>query len=157
MTPFDFRMLSMQGYGREDILYNSNINLLARWTPFACGICGVLGLWLKSPIYLWLLGSLTLIGSVANRSFYDYVYQIFLRPFIGLGSMPRHGAPRRFGCAIGAVLFIISGTGFHLQRPMLSLIPILIIAPLAFVAAFTQWCFASTLYRLLFGKNADCC
>jgi hypothetical protein len=67
MTPFDFRMLSMQGYGREDILYNSNINLLARWTPFACGILGVLGLWLRSPVYLWLLGSLTLIGAIANR------------------------------------------------------------------------------------------
>jgi hypothetical protein len=150
-------MLSMQGYGREDILYNSNLNLLARWTPFACGIFGVLGLWLRSPAYLWVLGSLTLIGSITDRSIYDYLYQILLRPFIGLGSMPYHGAPRRFGCAIGALLFFLSGTGFQLQSPMLSLIPVLIIVPLAFIAAFTQWCFASALYRLLFGKSADCC
>jgi hypothetical protein len=150
-------MLSMQGYEREDILCNSNINILARWTPFACGIFGALGLLLKSPVYLWLLGSLTLVGAIANRSIYDYLYQILLCPWIGLGRMPHHGAPRRFGCAIGAALFLLSGTGFQLQRPMLSIIPVLIIVPLAFIAAFTQWCFASALYRMLFGKNANCC
>jgi hypothetical protein len=80
-----------------------------------------------------------------------------MRPLLHLGNMPYHGAPRRFGCAIGAVLFLLSGTGFQLQRPMLSLIPVLIIVPLAFIAAFAQWCFASALYRLLFGKDADCC
>jgi hypothetical protein len=44
----------------------------------------------------------TLIGAVRSRSFYDYVCRICLRPLTGLGEMPRHGAPRRFGCAIGA-------------------------------------------------------
>jgi len=71
--------------------------------------------------------------------------------------MPRHGAPRRFGCAIGAALFILNGTGFYLRSPILSFIPALIIIPLAFGAAFTQWCFASALYRLISGKKADCC
>jgi hypothetical protein len=28
---------------------------------------------------------------------------------------------------------------------------------LAFGAAFTQWCFASALYRLISGRKADCC
>jgi hypothetical protein len=49
MTSFDVRMLLMQGYGKEDVFNNSNINMLARWTPFACGVFGVLGFWLKSP------------------------------------------------------------------------------------------------------------
>jgi hypothetical protein len=150
-------MLSIQGYAREDILKNPRISVLARWTPFACGIFGALGLWVKSPAYLWILGSLTLVGSIANRSIYDYFYQCLIRPLAGLGNMPYHGAPRRFGCAIGAVLFLLSGLGFQLQHPMLSIIPVLIIVPLAFIAAFTQWCFASALYRLLFGKGADCC
>jgi hypothetical protein len=157
VTSFDFRMLSMQGYAREDILKNPRISVLARWTPSACGIFGALGLWVKSPEYSWILGSLTLVGSIANRSIYDYFYQYLIRPLAGLGNMPYHGAPRRFGCAIGAVLFLLSGLGFQLQHPLLSIIPVLIIVPLAFIAAFTQWCFASALYRLLFGKGADCC
>jgi hypothetical protein len=103
------------------------------------------------------LGLLTLVGAVSNRSIYDYFYQLILRPFLRLGDMPYQGAPRRFGCAIGAILFLLSGTGYRLQRPLLSIIPIFIIVPLAFIAAFTQWCFASTIYRLLSGKNAECC
>jgi hypothetical protein len=157
MTSFDVQMLLMQGYRKEDVFNNLQINILARWTPLACGICGSLGFLLKSPIYLWLLGLLTLAGAVSNRSIYDYFYQVLIRPFISLGDMPHHGAPRRFGCAIGAILYLLSGTGFQLQRPLLSFIPILIIVPLAFIAAFTQWCFASALYRFLSGKNVECC
>jgi Domain of unknown function (DUF4395) len=150
-------MLFMQGYGREDVLSNPDIDLLARWTPLACGCFGALGLYLGMPAYFWALGALTLIGSVSRRSFYDYLYQSLVRPLINLGDMPRHGAPRRFGCAIGAVLFSLSGTGFYIKNPMLSFVPALIIISLAFIAALTQWCFASALYRLISGKEADCC
>lgn len=106
------RMLLLQGYIPEDVVHNRNLKLLARWTPFACGCLGSLGLILRSPAYFWALGTLTLIGAVSSRSFYDHLYQLLLRPITGLGEMPRHGAPRRFGCAIGTALFILSGTGF---------------------------------------------
>lgn len=147
----------MQGYQRDDVICNPNINLLARWTPFACGCFGTLGLVLHSPLYFGALGILTFLGSVSRRSFYDYLYQIIIRPLTALGDMPFHGAARRFGCAIGAALFILSGAGFHMQHPLLAFIPSLIIIPLAFTAAMTQWCFASALYGLIFGKSADCC
>jgi hypothetical protein len=157
MSAYAHRMLLLQGYSREDVVSNPHLNLLARWTPFACGCLGTLGLSLRSPAFFWGLGTLTLIGAVSSRSFYDYLYQMLLRPLTHLGEMPRHGAPRRFGCAIGAVLFILSGTGFYLQSDWLALAPALLIIPLAFGAAFTQWCFASALYRMLTGKQADCC
>jgi hypothetical protein len=150
-------MLFMQGYSREDLFSNPNIDWLARWTPFACGCFGALGLFLGTPSYFEALGILTSIGAFGSRSFYDYLYQFLIRPIANLGDMPRHGAPRRFGCAIGAVLFILCGIGYRTQHLLLSLLPALIIIPLAFIAAFTQWCFASALYRLISGKNADCC
>ncbi len=52
---------------------------------------------------------------------------------------------------------MLSGTGFYWQRPLLAFIPALVIIPLAFGAAFTQWCFASAWYRLIVGGKADCC
>ena len=157
MSAYTHRMLLRQGYLRDDVINNPNIDLLARWTPFACGCFGVLGLGMHSPSYFGALGLLTLIGAAGERSFYDYLYMIFLRPLTGLGEMPRHGAPRRFGCAIGAALFVLSGAGFYMQNPFLSFVPALVIIPLAFTAAFTQWCFASALYRSITGKKADCC
>jgi hypothetical protein len=157
MSAYGYRMLLLQGYSQNDVVQNPNVGWLARWTPFACGCCGALGIILESPPYLWVLGLLTLIGAVSSRSFYDYVYQFFLRPIAGLGAMPRHGAPRRFGCGVGATLFILSGSGFYFHSAMLSLVPGLLIVSLAFVAALTQWCFASALHRLLFGKNRECC
>jgi hypothetical protein len=112
---------------------------------------------LEPPVYLWLLGLVTIIGAVSARSLYDHLCQLVLRSITGLGEMPRHGTPRRFGCGIGAALFVLSGTGFHSHSPMLSLVQSVLIVSLAFVAAFTQRCFASALHRLLFGKNTECC
>ncbi|HVP54659.1 MAG TPA: DUF4395 family protein [Candidatus Eisenbacteria bacterium] len=157
MSAYGDRMLLLQGYSQADVIQNRNVGWLARWTPFACGCCGALGIMLESPVYLWVLGLLTLIGAASSRSFYDHLYQFFLRPITRLGEMPCHGAPRRFGCGIGAALFVLSGTGFYFHSPLLSLVPGLLIVILAFAAAFSQWCFASALYRLLFGKNTECC
>jgi hypothetical protein len=157
VSAYTYRMLLRQGYNRDDVITNPNIDLLARWTPFACGCFGVLGLGVQSPAYFLALGLLTLVGAAGERSFYDYLYQVFLRPVTGLGEMPRHGTPRRFGCAVGAAFFFLSGSGIYLQIPLLFLVPAITIATLAFIAAFTQWCFASALYRFITGKKADCC
>jgi hypothetical protein len=157
MTSFGFRMLLVQGYKKDDIINNSDIGMLARWTPFTCGLFGLLGYLLKSPTYLCLLGLLTLVGALSNRSIYDYCYQFLIRPILHLRNMPYHGIPRRFGCAIGAILFLLSGIGFQLHYLMLAAISIFIIVSLAFIAAFTQWCFASAIYRLISGRDADCC
>jgi hypothetical protein len=157
MTAYTFRMLLVQGYQRTDIASNPHLDMLARWTPFACGCCGTLGIVLGSPRFLWALGVATLVGAMGTRSVYDWLYQVLLRPIIGWGDMPRHGAPRRFGCVIGAALFLLGGTGFFLNRPLVGYVPLFVIVPLAFVAAFTQWCFASALYRLVFPTSGDCC
>lgn len=157
MTAYTFRMLLVQGYQRTDIVSHAHLNLMARWTPFACGCCGTIGMLSESAWFLWALGGATFLGALGTRSIFDWFYQFFLRSITGWGDMPRHGAPRRFGCAIGAVLFVLGGTGFFLGQPLLGFVPVMVIVPLAFVAAFTQWCFASALYRLIFRTSADCC
>jgi len=85
------------------------------------------------------------------------VYDISFKHIFHLGKIPRHGNARRFGCAIGAVLYISSGIGFFIENMYLAYIPSLVIISLAFIAAVTQWCFASTLYNFLFRKNETCC
>jgi hypothetical protein len=150
-------LLFQQGYTDQDIAENQNINLLARWTPLACAFLGALGILLQSPYYFFILGLFTSIGAVTNHSFYDFLYKFFIQKIIDQGDIPEHGNPRRFGCAIGAIVYITSGTGFFLNNPYCAYIPSLFIVTAAFIAAFTQWCFASTLYNLIFKKKEKCC
>ncbi|MGA2263169.1 MAG: DUF4395 family protein [Acidobacteriota bacterium] len=147
-------LLMMQGYSEADICDCKNINVLARWTPSACALFGTIGLLLKSPIYMTALGLLTLIGATSSRSFYDYLYVFLVKPVLYLGEMPFHGNPRRFGCGIGACLFLLTGIGLFTGNTALTYIPSLTIIGLALVAATTQWCFASALYALLWGDKA---
>lgn len=51
LNAYTYRMLLVQGYQQDDVIHNQNLNLLARWTPFACGCFGTVGLILGSPSY----------------------------------------------------------------------------------------------------------
>lgn len=150
MGPTTRKLLLIQGYSEAAICECNGINLLARWTPLACATLGLLGLLYQSPYYMLALGLLTTIGALSTRSFYDYLYLFIVRPVTNFGEMPRHGNQRRFGCGIGAVLYLLSGVGFLSNNAMLTYVPSIMIIGLAYVAALTQWCFASTLYNLLF-------
>jgi len=151
------KLILMQGYSELDIKNYKKINIVIRWTPLACSLLGLLGVLLKSPTYLLILGLLTTIGALTNTSFYDYLYRYtfgFIFPAI---KIPEHGPARKFGCAIGSLLFITSAVGFYLQNNYLAYIPSGTIISLAFIAAVTQWCFASTLYNFIFDKKEVCC
>ena len=147
-------LLIMQGYSEADICDCKNITALARWTPSACALAGTLGVLFRSPVAMAVLGLLTLIGAVTSRSFFDYLYIFLVKPVMNLGEMPLHGNPRRFGCAIGAALFTLTGIGLFIGNAWLTYVPALTIIPLALVAALTQWCFASALYAMLRNHNS---
>ncbi len=149
------KRLILQGYSEVDICDCKNIDLLARWTPSACALFGAVGLILRSPLYFWILGACTLLGAFGPQSAYDYLYILFIRPVLHTGEMPNHGNQRRFGCAIGAFLFVLSGFGFHAANPWLAWLPSATIVFLALIAATTQWCFASTLYVLIWGSTSE--
>jgi len=151
------KLILMQGYSDTDIKSCKHLNILIRWTPFSCSLLGLIGVLLKSPAYLFGLGLLTAIGAFTSSSFYDYLYKYSIGLVLILGEIPKHGPARRFGCAIGALLYILSASGFYFHNNYLAYIPSIMIISLAFIAATTQWCFASTLYNLIFRKNADCC
>ena len=150
MQEWERTRLAAQGFSERDLCECHEIGWLARWTPLACAALGSVGLLLHSPAYMLLLGALTAIGAVHRHSFYDLVFDVTLRPLLNSGAIPPHGPQRRFGCAIGATLFLLSGTGMLLHDTLLAYVPAAIIIPLALIAATTQWCFASALYAANF-------
>ena len=144
------RLLIIQGYENELVCTCRNISGLVRWTPLACAVMGTMGLCLKNPFYFLALGLATSIGGLTSRSFYDYIYNYTLRFLLRTDKTPLHGNQRRFGCTIGAVLYISGGIGFLTRIAWLAYAPTVFMIALAYTAAVTQWCFASSLYNLIF-------
>lgn len=151
------KLLVAQGYDENEVNCNKRIVPLAKWTPIACAILGIVGVVMQSSGFLIILGFLTFVGAFTSRSLYDYLYKYVFSSFVRLGDMPKHGIPRRIGCGIGAFMYIISGIGFYLGNPMLAYIPSLFMITFALIAGIFNWCFVSTFYGLMVGKKQECC
>ena len=168
-------LLLMQGFCPHDVDNEPRIGRLARWTPLSCATFGTAGLtagllpfgmaicpctivtfaglWVGSGWFFIALGLLTLTGGLTTRSIYDRLYNVTIRRWFRTSPVPRHGAPRRFGCAIGGVMYVASGIGFLLGNTWLAFIPAVFMVIFATIAGLTQWCFASAIYAWLFGRN----
>ena len=172
------RLLLMQGFCQRDMEGVPGISGLARWTPLSCAafgtaglaagstvlplgatLCpcaieGMAGLWMGSGWFFLVLGLLTLTGGLTSRSIYDRLYNGTFMRILRTAAVPQHGAPRRFGCTIGGIMYTLSGVGFLLGNLWIAFIPALFMVVFATVAGLTQWCFASALYTWLFvGKE----
>jgi hypothetical protein len=151
------KQLLAQGFDQQDVDNNSRIVALSKWTPLACAFFGAIGVIFQSPVYLVILGLLTFVGAITSGSLYDYLYSFLFKYLFDLGEMPKHGIPRRIGCAIGACMFIASGLGFYLDNLPLAYIPSLFMITFAFIAGIFNWCFVSTFYGMVVGKKQECC
>ena len=146
----------MQGYGPTQFHESAALAWQARWTPAACALLGATGLMLRAPWFMATLAALTSVGAFTRRSGYDLLFNATLAPLLRTGSMPLHGSPRRLGCGIGAAMYALSATGFFLNKPALACGPAWLMVVLAGLAALTNVCFASLVYRFLFGAPAGC-
>jgi len=172
------KLLLMQGFCQTDVDGMPQIGRLARWTPLSCAVFGTAGIWLQGLLPLggflcpcvitgltglWLgsgwffiaLGLFTLTGGLSARSFYDRLYNMTFRYIFRTPPVPKHGAPRRFGCAIGGIMYVLSGIGFLINNYWLAFIPALFMIVFATIAGLTQWCFASALYIWLFERKKE--
>ncbi len=169
--------LLMQGFCPQDVDHEPEIGRLARWTPFSCAAFGtaglaagllplgltlcpcsfltLAGLWMGSGWFFVGLGLLTLTGGLTSHSIYDRLYNLMFRHLFHTSAIPEHGAPRRFGCALGGSFYITSGAGFLLGHIWMAFIPAGFMVFFATLAGFTQWCFASALYGWLFERKPD--
>jgi hypothetical protein len=169
------RLLIMQGFCSRDIDNDPKLSRLARWTPLSCATFGATGIsigflpflitvcpctisaltgfWLKSGWFFIILGALTLTGGFTSRSIYDRLYNLVIRPVLHTSPIPKHGVQRRFGCAIGGTMFFLSGIGFLYQITWLAFSPAIFMIVFAAIAGLSQWCFASSIYVMLFRRK----
>jgi len=153
------QLLLLQGFSAADVAGGTDFAGLARWTPLCCAAFGLVGVWLGNGWYLLGLGALTMTGGFTASSIYDRLFNHLVRFPLHARRIPDHGNPRRFGCAIGGMMYLLGGSGWLLHNAYLAYLPTLFIITFAAIAGLTHWCFASTLYQLIFGasKEAACC
>ena len=115
-------LLLMQGFCQQDIDCVPCVDRLAKWTPLACAVCGAVGLLVGNGWYFVVLGILTLTGGLTNRSIYDRFYNATFRHLLQTAPVPPHGAPRRFGCAIGGIMYLLGGAGYFVGNHWLAVV-----------------------------------
>ncbi|NJK86972.1 MAG: DUF4395 domain-containing protein [Bacteroidales bacterium] len=96
---------------------------------------------------------MTFTGGITKRSIYDRLYNLIIKSITKTQNIPEHGAPRRFGCAVGGIMFILSGIGFLNNITWLAFGPAVFMIVFALIAGLSQWCFASSLYAVVFKKS----
>ena len=151
------KLLVAQGYDPNEVNCNKGIVPLAKWTPIACAVLGTVGVVMQSPGFLIILGLLTFIGAFSSHSLYDYLYKYLFSFIFNFGKMPKHGTPRRIGCGIGALMYLISGIGFYWNDMLMAYIPSVFMITFALIAGIFNWCFVSTFYGLVVGEKQECC
>ncbi len=151
------KLLLAQGFTKED-LCGKNFSLLSKWTPVFCGSLALIAAVTASWHMFAVLSAAAVFGAFNKHSAFDLLYIHGFRKLIDLGEMSQHGAPRKMGCGIGGAMFAMSAGGFYLHNIWLAYLPSGMMIILAYLAAFSNWCFASFLYGLIFRKkNCSCC
>jgi hypothetical protein len=171
------QLLRMQGFCVSNDMEAKLLSGRARWTSLSCAAFGAFGLglgtgalstgialcpcvvasaaglWLGSGWFFIALGILTFTGGVSVRSIYDRLYNAVIRHIVRRAPIPEHGPPRRFGCAFGGFMYVLSGIGFFLNSFWMAFVPAAMMIVLAATARITHWCFASALYSVLFERK----
>ncbi len=144
--------LDAQGYGDVDRATMAEVEPWLRWSPALCAVVMAAGTILASQWVLWGLIPFAALGALSSRHPFDYVYNLGVRRLTGTSSLPPHGAPRRFACAIASVWLLGTGAAFAAGADTLGYVLGGMLTGVAALVATTHFCIPSLVYSLLFGR-----
>lgn len=145
----------MQGYvGLDDAALRD----IGPWTRLAPGICmawTAVGTLLASPALIASLAPIAALGALLPWHPFDFIYNYGIRRLTGTRPLPRHGAPRRFACAVATMWLAAIAWAFASGAAALGygLGGLMVLA--ASSPTFTDFCIPSFLYGKLVGARMD--
>jgi len=155
LSAFTKDNLIKQGFGSLDDEAKSRYALPLRFTPAVAVILIVLGLALRSPIWLGAMSLVTLSGALFPRwMVLDLVYDLVVRHIFHAQALPPTPTPRRFSYIISTVFLTASSLSFHLGWAVLGFILGGLVLIGATILATSLWCLGSWYYRLFFKHAA---
>ncbi|MEO8974664.1 MAG: DUF4395 domain-containing protein [Casimicrobiaceae bacterium] len=155
LSTFTKDNLNKQGFGNLNDEAKSRYSLPLRFTPAVAVILLVIGLVLRSPIWLGAMSLVALSGALFPRwMILDLVYNLVVRHLFHAPALPATPTPRRFSYILSTVLLAASALSFQFGWTVLGLILGGIVAIGATILATSLWCLGSWYYRLIFKHAA---
>jgi hypothetical protein len=148
LSTFTKDNLNKQGFGGLDEEAKSRYALPLRFTPAVAVILIVIGLALRSPIWLGSMSLVALSGALFPKwMILDLVYNLFVRHLFHAQALPATPTPRRFSYILSTVFLAASALSFHFGWTVLGLILGGMVVTGASILATSLWCLGSWFYR----------
>lgn len=143
--------LDNQGFGDLDSEAKSRYAWPLRFTPAVGTLLIVVGLLLRSPVWLGAMAIVAASGALFPQGMLiDLVYNCGVRHLFGAPALPATPRPRRFSYAISATALTGSALAFHNTLPTLGFALGGLVAVGGTILTASLWCLGSWLYRKIF-------
>jgi hypothetical protein len=147
--------LDKQGFGYLDDEAKSRFNLPLRFSPLVGTILVVIGLVLRSPVWLGTTALIALSGALFPRGMViDLIYNLGVRHLFHSPPLPPTPTPRRFSYLISTTFLAGSALCFYYGIPILGFILGIGVVAGGTILTTSLWCLGSWYYRLFFGHRA---
>lgn len=153
LDPVTRQRLEAQGFCNLDDDAFTELAPWLRWSPVLCTTFMVLGVVLHSPVILWALASMALLGALLPFHPFDLLYNHGMRFLTHTRPFPHHGPQRRFACGIATVWLLGTGWAFYIGANVAGYalgIPLILVAALV---STTNFCIPSFIYNHLFARK----
>jgi hypothetical protein len=145
--------LDQQGFGELDDEAKLRYVLPLRFTPAVGTTLVVIGLVLKSPIWLGLMAIVALSGALLpGGMFIDQVYNLGVRHLFHAPPLPPMPKPRQFSYVASTALLTGSAFSYQFGLPVMGLILGGMVAAGGAILTVTLWCVGSWSYRMILGR-----
>lgn len=141
------RRLEAQGFRGLDDPALQELGPWLRWSPALCTACMVVGVAMQSPVVLWALAGVALLGALLPFHPFDLLYNYGARYLTGTRPLPNQGPQRRFACGVATAWLVATGWAFYAGMPVLGFalgVPLILVAGLVSV---THFCIPSLIYN----------
>jgi class 3 adenylate cyclase len=147
--------LYTQGFGKLGALAESRYGWILRFTPIVGTTLIVIGLVLRSPIWLGALALVTLFGALLPGGMLtDLIFNFGVRQLFRAPSLPPTPAPRRYCYLLAGTFLAVTALFFYSGLWVLGLLLGGLVVVGGTLLSTTLWCFGSWYYSLFFSSEA---
>ena len=151
VNEFTKNNLNKQGFGDLDDEAKARYALPLRFTPAIGTLLIVIGLILRSPVWIGAMSLVTLSGALFPRGMLiDLVYNLAVRHLFNAPALPPTPTPRRFSYLISTTFLAGSALSFYFGLSLLGIILGAMVVVGAATLTTSLWCLGSWYYNLFF-------